>query len=289
MAYINNFGILAGDSRQIALARSLLDDGYNAYIYGFENTKLGEEGKSLTLDNVIGKSEVLILPVPVTRDNVTLNAPFSNYNVILDDKFAKKMEGKKVFCGMSSKLYQTSDVWNEIEVYDYYEREEYAIKNAIPTAEGAIEIAMQEYDGTINGSKCLVSGFGRIGKVLAKMLKGIGANVTVSARKQSDLAWIEASGYKAIKTCDIYMTNNYDLIFNTIPHMIFDSHTLARSATKAIIIDLASLPGGVDFSSARRLGIKAIQGLSLPGKVAPKAAGEIVKQTIYNMLEEDGG
>lgn len=289
MAYINNFGILAGDSRQIALARSLLNDGYNAYVYGFENSKFGEEGKSLTLDSVIEKSEVLILPVPVTRDNVTLNAPFSNDNVILDDKFAKKMKGKKVFCGISSKLYQTSDIWNDIEVYDYYAREEYAIKNAVPTAEGAIEIAMKEYDGTINGSKCLISGFGRIGKVLAKMLKGIGANVTVSARKQSDLAWIEASGYRAIRTCDIYMTNGYDLIFNTIPYMVFDSHTLARSAIKAVIIDLASLPGGVDFNSARRLGIKAIQGLSLPGKVAPKAAGEIVKQTIYNMLEEDGG
>ena len=286
MAKISNFGVIGGDERQIAMAKSISNDGYNVYISGFEKYN---DISSNNLDYTILKSECIILPLPVTKDNITINAPFSDTNIILNDGLAKKMKNKKVFCGMSSKLYKTSDVWKSVDIYDYYNREDYAIKNAVPTAEGAIAIAMSEYSGTINGSRCLITGFGRIGKVLAGMLKGLGACVTVSARKQSDLAWIEILGYNPIKTSNIYKTNGYDLIFNTIPYMIFDSHTLALSATDSIVIDLASLPGGVDFNAARRLGIKAIQALSLPGKVAPKTAGEITKKTIYNMLEEDGG
>ena len=44
--------------------------------------------------------------------------------------------------------------------------------------------------------------------------------------------------------------------------------------------------GGVDFEAAGRLGINAQRALSLPGRVAPQAAGEIIKTTIYHMIEE---
>lgn len=289
MAHINNFGVIGGDKRQISMAESISFDGYNVYVSGFENARFKSSIVNRELSDVVKKSECIILPLPVTKDNITLNAPFSDAEIILNEEFAERMKGKKVFCGIASKLYQTSDVWENIEVYDYYAREEYAVKNAVPTAEGAIEIAMRESPGTINGSKCLVSGFGRIGKVLASMLKGLGADVIVSARKQSDLAWIEVLGYTAIKTENIKKTRGLDIIFNTIPYMIYDFHTLAFLYNDAIIIDLASDPGGVDVEAVKRLGIKYIQALSLPGKVAPKAAGEITKQTIYNMLKEDGG
>ena len=75
------------------------------------------------------------------------------------------LEHKKVFCGMLSRLQSTSDLWSRIDASDYFEREEFTVKNAVPTSEGAIAIAMREYPGTINGAKCLVAGFGRIGTV----------------------------------------------------------------------------------------------------------------------------
>ncbi len=287
MIHINSFGIIGGDKRQIALAESISEDGYNVYVAGFEKINFYNGIIKATVNDVILNSDYIILPLPVTKDYITLNAPFSETKIILNDQIAEKMKGKKVYCGMASKLYQTSEIWEEIELYDYFEREEYMVKNAVPTAEGAIEIAMREYYGTINGSKCLVAGFGRIGKVLSSMLEGLGAKVTVSARKPKDLAWIESLGYQAVKTSKISETKGYDLIFNTIPAMTFDAHTLALSAEDSLIIDLASVPGGVDFEAAQRMGIKSIQALSLPGKVAPKAAGEITKFTIYNMIEED--
>ena len=142
-----------------------------------------------------------------------------------------------------------------------------------------------EYDGTVNNSKCLVAGYGRIGRVLSDILSGLGADVTVSARNLRDIEFIKARGFHAVFTNNL--TGKYDIIFNTIPCMIFDSHTLAKVASNALVIDLASMPGGVDFNSAERLGIKAVHALSLPGKVAPKTSGIIIKNAVYNIIREE--
>lgn len=287
MVDIDTFAIIGGDKRQIAMAESILADGYNVCTVGFENTELlSEEIKKTNLDDAIKNSKYIILPLPTVIKNNYLNAPYSEEKIKINDAFAQKMYGKKVFCGIAKKLILTSEVWKDINLYDYSKREEFAVNNAVPTAEGALEIALHEFSGTINGSKCLIAGFGRIGKVLSKMLTGIGAKVTVSARKPEDLAWINLLGYEAILTSELSARNDFDIIFNTIPELIFDARTLAKTAQNAIIIDLASLPGGVDFEAAERLKIKAIRALALPGKVAPKTAGEIIKNTIYNMIEE---
>ena len=80
---------------------------------------------------------------------------------------------------------------------------------------------MEQTLKTIHGSNILVMGFGRIGKILAKMLHGIGANVYCEARKDSDIAWIEAYGYKKIHLRNLKENvDKFDIIINTIPSMI---------------------------------------------------------------------
>ena len=56
------------------------------------------------------------------------------------------------------------------------------------------------------------------------------------------------------------------LVFNTIPAPVFTRAVLARLKEGCIVIDLASLPGGVDFSAAQELGLKAVQALSPAGQ-----------------------
>jgi dipicolinate synthase subunit A len=286
MIDINSFGVLGGDKRQIALAESIAADGYTVYAGGFDNIAFTRDVKKETLDEIASKCENIILPLPVTNDGVYLNAPYGDEKIELNDDFAELMRSKQVFGGMMGKLYQTSDIWDSIDTYDYYTREEFAVNNAVPTAEGAIEIAMHEYPGTINASKCLVVGFGRIGKILSHMLHGIGAQVTVSSRKQADIAWTSSYGYSSVRTENICDKEQYDIIFNTVPMVIFNRRLLSKMRSKPLIIDLSSLPGGVDFEAAAKFEIKAIHALSLPGKVAPKTAGEIIKNTIYNIMEE---
>lgn len=292
---INNyFCVIGGDLRQLYCAKAISNDGYSVCISCFEECRFSLPFEMLDFKTAIKKSEIVILPLPITKNGTTLNAPFSKNSITLDDSFAKICSGKYVFCGMNENLLSTSSLWNSSMVFDYSKREEFAVMNAVPTSEGAIECAMHEYDGTINGSNCLVIGYGRIGKVLSDMLGGLGAKVSVSARKKSDIAYIQAKGFKALKTNELsFMPQGhtaFDLIFNTVPFMILDSHTLARIApggSDTIIIDLASLPGGVDLEACERMGLKAMRALSLPGRVAPKAAGEIIKNAVYNITEED--
>lgn len=290
MSGIDTFAIIGGDKRQVAMAESILSDGYNVCAVGFENAGLKIGITTASLKDAVKMSDYIILPVPATTSDGYLNAPHSRTQIAVDDGFAKTMFDKKIFCARAEDLIAASPIFSNMQLYDYSKREEFAVNNAIPTAEGAIQIAMQEYSGTINGSRCLVTGFGRIGKVLSKMLKGIGAKVTASARKPKDIAWINLLGYSAVLTASLASASSgsvdFDIIFNTIPSLIFDADVLARLPKNAVIIDLASLPGGVDFDAARKLKIKAIQALALPGKVAPRAAGEIIKNTIYNMIEE---
>ncbi len=286
MIDMNSFGVLGGDKRQVALAESIALDGYNVYATGFDYIEFKENVQKVTLEEAVQKSANIILPLPVTADGTTLNTVYGEGKILLDDDFAELMRNKQVFGGMMGKLYQTSEIWGSIETYDYYTMEEFAVYNAVLTAEGAIEIAMHEYPGAINGSKCLVVGFGRIGKMLSWMLRGLGANVTVSCRKSSDFAWIKSYGYTAVKAEEVCEREQYDIIFNTAPAMIFNRRVLSKIHSNALMIDLSSMPGGVDFETASKLGIKAIHALSLPGKIAPKSAGEIIKNTIYHIMEE---
>ena len=288
MTNINSIGIIGGDKRMLATAESIALDGVTVFLGGFEklDKKTNEFENMSTIFETALSSEIIIFPLPLTKDGKNLNAPYAETEIVLDDKLAKLMQGKKVFCSMKNKLISTSKYWNKELVFDYLDREELNVLNSVATAEGALEIAMREYAGTINGSNVLVSGYGRIGKVIAHMLKGIGANVVVSARKKEDLAWVKLLGYQSVETDKISSLKKIDIIFNTVPAMIFDSRTLAHMGQHSIVIDLSSKPGGVDFDSARRMGIKAIHALSLPGKVAPKTSGEIIKDTIFNILEE---
>lgn len=280
----NCFGVIGGDRRQIALAESIASDGYTVYAAGFDSIEFKNDVRKTDVKQLAARCPAVVLPIPVTTDGKKLNVVYSDKEIPLDDNFARLMRNKQVFGGMMGKLLQTSEVWDTIDTYDYNLREEFAVANSISTAEGALEIAMRESPCTLNGSRCLVVGFGRIGKTLAWMLRGLGAKVTASARKQKDLAWIDLYGYTPVKTEELNGT--YDFIFNTVPAMIFNKRLLLKLSSSCILIDLSSAPGGVDYEAAEKFGIKAIHALSLPGKVAPKSAGEIIKNTIYNMLEE---
>lgn len=285
---VGSFAVIGGDKRQLYAAAAMQNDGYKVYICGFDQLYKEWNIEGCALEYAIQNADCTVLPMPVTKDGKTLHAPFADVDIYLDDNFAQNFVDKRVFCTMSDKLLKLSSVWKKAKLFDYLNREELAIQNAVPSAEGAIEIAIKEYEGTIHGSKCLVTGFGRIGKVLAKMLDGLGAQVFAAARKKSDLALINALGFNAVDINNLPAAISCpNIIFNTVPAIIFDSHTLAKICKSALVIDLASSPGGVDFESANRLGIRTIHALSLPGKVAPKTSGEIIKNTILNMLEED--
>ena len=174
-----------------------------------------------------------------------------------------------------------------IEIIDIMKREELAVLNTISTAEGTIEIAIANTNKIIHGSKILILGFGRIGKVLARKLVGLSAKITCAARKDEDLAWIKAFGYEMTNINNLGENlSGYDIIINTVPHMILNSERLKYVKNECLLIDLASNPGGIDKKIAKDRNLKLIWALALPGKVAPVTTAEFIKDTIYNAIRD---
>jgi dipicolinate synthase subunit A len=172
-------------------------------------------------------------------------------------------------------------------VFDYFEREELAVNNAVPTAQGVIKIAMENMKITLHGARCAVTGYGRTAKVLADMLAALGARVTVAARKCSDLAWARTGGLDAVNISELMKTApELDLLVNTVPSLVLDCKTLSALRRDCLVIDIASAPYGTDFACARELGLNVIVPGSLPGKTAPKTAGEIIADAILNIIKE---
>ena len=276
-----NISVIGGDLRQLTLAKLLEKDGYTVKIAGFDK---GPGNSHITPDD-IWESDILIFPIPASHDGVYVNAPYSEKPIPIN---AEKLSCSKLILG-GNIVGKTAEVFDaaKVKYIDYLKREELMIRNAIPSAEGALELAFAETPITIHSSNCLVVGYGRIGKVLSKMLKGIGANVAVSARKCSDLAWIDARGYTPIHNSELKnKISDFDVIFNTVPAMVLDKAVLRNVKPDSLIIDLGSKPGGVDFATAKDLGLKVIWSLGLPGKCAPITSGKIIKDTVINILNE---
>lgn len=260
-----SISVIGGDLRQLTIAREMSCDGYVVYVTGFDRD-IKTDFINITNDSdLLFDSDIIILPVPVTFDNRTVNMPYSD-NIINIDTLAEKINRTSiVFGGKIPK--QLCDKLNErgIMYRDYMLRDELAARNAIPTAEGAIEIAISETPFTIHGSKSLVLGYGRIGKILAKTLRDLGADTYVEARKYADLALIEGHSCHPLTISEAKSRiGEFDIIFNTVPALIIDSDVLSRVDKDALIIDLASKPGGVDFEAAKDLGLRVIWALSLP-------------------------
>lgn len=283
--------VIGGDLKSVKLIELLAKEDFLIYTYGLENSEELENTnvkRCKSIEEVIEKSEIIIGPVPMTNDNVNFTAPFTEEKIAIED-FIKAVAGKeKLFIAGKISDADTEKLLScGVKSIDLFKREEYVVLNTIATAEGTLQIAMENTQKTVHGSNVLIMGFGRVGKVLAKMLDGIGAKVSCEARKHSDIAWIKAYGYNPIMLSELDTElGNFDIIINTIPFQILDANRLDYIKKECVVIDLSANPGGVDRKAAREKELNVIWALSLAGKVAPITSAEFIKETLYNILKE---
>ncbi|MCI8471018.1 MAG: dipicolinate synthase subunit DpsA [Clostridia bacterium] len=285
-----NFAVIGGDLRIIKLAKMLAEEGNAVYTYGLEKAEELKTTKNIIfcekLNRAIEDTEVVIGPIPFSSNGEDINSPFSE-NTISIRELMYSINAKILIAGsITPEIY---DLANDeyIEIIDIMKREELAVLNTISTAEGAIEIAISNTNKIIHGSQVLILGFGRIGKVLARKMAGLSAKITCAARKDEDLAWIKAYGHKAtnINTLGSNLSQ-YDIIINTVPHLILTPERLQYVNQECLLIDLASNPGGIDKKTVKERELKLVWALALPGKVAPVTTAEFIKDTIHNILKE---
>lgn len=254
--------VLGGDSRLKIAAEQLRGYGYTV------NTPDFPEAGDLS------GCDVLLLPVPTTRDGETLFAPECRKKIYLFDIARLVPDSTLILsCGY---------MFEGKNCIDYGKNDAYCLLNAVPTAEGAIALAIEKTPFTLWGSRVLVIGCGRVGRILAGRLKSLGCRVTVSARKASDFALISAMGCYAAKTSEIKKHLNCDIIFNTVDVKVIEDGDF-ENCTAELIIDLSS-HGGYDSAAAEAAGITALKAPGLPGKTAPQTAGEILARSVREII-----
>ncbi|WPX09705.1 dipicolinate synthase subunit DpsA [Anaerocellum danielii] len=289
-----HIGVIGGDQRILILAETLSENGFDVLLWATDKSKAFNSPNitfAKSLDEIIEKSKVLVGPIPFTQDGKYIFTPLSQQLVEIQS-LIEKLSGKNIVLVASVIPESVKNFCKEKDVnfFDLYEKEELAILNAIPTVEGCLMIAIEKMPVTLHSSNILILGYGRIGKLLAKTLKGFEANIYVASRKSSDLTWCKALGFLPVHLCDIAKyINKMDLIVNTIPAMVVTKEMIDKIRDDTLIIDLASKPGGVDFEYAKKKGIEVVHALSLPGRVAPVTAAQYISEVLLSLLEEIWG
>lgn len=287
---------IGGDMRMVKAAQVLAESYFDVRVWGIDNKYFSKDICQESCEEAVNGIDVLVLPTPPSEDEVRVSCPlFSEESGIKIHKLLEMLPKNTAIMGgrMSPRLREiiTKKGFN---AYDYFNREELLIKNAVPTTEGAIGIAIDKMPKTIYNSKIAVVGYGRIGEALALKLNLLGAKVTVFVRKLSGVAKAQSQGLngrriefinKESSLCEL--ASGYDLIYNTVPYWIITEEIIKNIPKSTMVVDLASAPGGIDMIAAKKYDLNVIRALALPGKTAPETAGEIIAESIMNIIKEE--
>ena len=286
---------LGGDMRAAIAASRLESDIGNVYAWGVPMGD-GETGVTYcdSISDALTDATAIVLPLPSSTDGYLLNmGSCADGKKIPLTAIADSVEkGSMIIGGRLSDEFISYAKGLGIKTFDYFRQESFQIKNAYTTAEAAVNVAMNNLSKNIRGSRFVITGYGRISKLLSKLLIGLGAEVTVAARKDSDLAWAELGGCKTHSLIHDPITKlckGFDVIFNTVPDILFNSDFLADLDKRTVMIELASAPGGIDVSAAKRLHTKVLWSASLPGKYAPESAGELIADCVKDIIRSEVG
>lgn len=285
------YGILGGDFRNVELVKLLAKEKNIVYTYGLE-----KEIQKLESDNIIicddikelQETDIVITSIPLSKDNININMPLNIYGKESKiDEALKVMNNKLIFTGsVSSEILRKFKLYN-IEILDIMKNEEFAVLNAIPTAEETIRIIIDNTKKVLHNTNCLIMGYGRIGKVLAKKLNALSVKVECLVSDNMEKIWCRVEGYNYIEFENIKnksdLLKKYDIIINTIPKIILTDE-LKEIRKDTLIIDLASKPYGIDRSIVKQENLNFIEALGLPGKSAPITVAENMYELIKNII-----
>jgi len=282
--------VLGGDQRELILVSALIERGAEVTVAGYP--PLPQIARARRVEGVVEAvrdADAVIAPMSNTDERGEIRARLDpSARLVLDEAAFRAMgPGKTLYIGVAKPMIARLATRFKVRLVQTAELDELAILNSIPTAEGAIQRAMQELPVTLHGSPVVVVGFGRCGMTLARMLAGIGARVRVVARERGQLARAFEMG---LDTSDLEELGEViaeaGAVFNTIPALVLTRRVLERLPRDAVVVDIASAPGGTDFAACADLGIKAFLELGIPGKVAPWTAGEVLAKTVPRLIKE---
>ena len=281
------FAIVGGDRRSAMLCSLLQRDGHRVQSFALEKAELPETvPKAGCLQSCVYGADCVILPVPAEKGGL-LNAPLSDETLRMPELIGALWKGQLLCGGNLSEESCLTAIKGKLLVEDLMRRPDFVVGNAAITAEGALELLMSAGEKTLWGSRALVTGWGRIGKLLARRMVALGAEVTVAARRGSHRAeaWSLGLGAVDYKRAEAEISE-FDFIVNTVPARVLTEAMLCCVAPDTVLLELASPPGGFDRSLAENIGLHVLTAPGLPGKCAPYTAAQLIRDAVYAALRE---
>lgn len=280
--------IFPGDARQDYIARALKRKGYEVVPLPKKRDERKAEGRNefrTCMEEIIRSGDAIVLPTPSFLSDGRIRMPQNcDWEMQFEELTELLSAGQRVYGSVIGEERMCSLCANGVRVIDLMESEEVALRNAVATAEGAIAEAIALGKGNMHDERCLVIGFGRCGSVLAHKLKGLCRSVGVMARRESVLTAAKVLGFETIGF-DSQELAGYRYVFNTVPANVLFGRRLESLDQGVVIIDLASAPGGVDYTQCAMSDICAKLCSGLPGKYAPEASGVILAEAIERSFE----
>ena len=268
--------VLTADKRQEKLV-ALLDG--EKISYAWEENSTGKEACE----------KIYVLPIPVAKldRNQTIKEKLKQELIKMSQR---KNVDVKVFGGVLNEEWKKFLAEYKIPYWDFMKLPEVVEGNAWITAEATIAEVLLQSDVSIYGQKVLVTGYGCCGEKIAKLFARLGANVIVAARRDSVLETVIKDGFQAITFEELEKTLvDVDTVINTVPALVMTEDCIRRMPRGAVIIDIASKPGGTDFAAAERYGVRAKLALGLPGIYTTSSSAHLLKNAIsqYAPLQEN--
>lgn len=310
-----DYAVIGGDMRQVYLAEELAldanvchyalcelpeksccyDTDASAVIKAasWEAAEVSPLTEASSLEEICRASSCIICPIPFSRDGVYINHCFhtnqSAYEepLSMDLLLSNLQSDQFFFAGCIPEYFNKEATEKGVQVVDLMQNSSLAFFNSIATTEGAICEAIKRSPVNLHQSSCAVLGYGKCGHTIVQYLHGMFCYLYVAAdqeeeRAQAAILADRTGSLKAFGEC----AEEFDFIFNTIPSVVIDSELLKKLKNTATIIDIASAPGGVDYTAAQKLGVNATFCPGLPGKYAPYSSAKAMKKTIRRIQEQ---
>lgn len=284
--YSYDYAVIGGDMRQVHLAKMFVQEGSRVCYFAL-CAELKEGTQADLLSQLCGAAPCVIAPIPFSKSGDVLNQSAHAQAFPIDLILSHMKSGQTLAAGCIPKDFRLKAVQKGVRVFDLMEDPQLCIFNTLATAEGAICEAIKRSPVNLHSSFCAVLGYGKCGSSLVSYLKGMHGHVcavsdSITERAQAALVADEAKSLEEFAAC----AGVFDYVFNTIPALAVDAKILEKMKPSAVIIDIASAPGGVDYEAAQKLGLHAVLCPGLPGKYAPVSSAEAVKKVVERFLKE---
>lgn len=253
--------------RQVYLAEILADKGVNVTVCDLcAACRYPGVSQASSMKEALETADVVAAPVPLSKGEEILRL---------------LKPGSHFFAGKISQEFEAWAKEKHIKCFDYLKDETVAMKNTVAAAEGMIAEAICQSPRNLFRSSCLVLGYGRCGSTLVSCLKNFSCRVAVYERKPETAARASLVADSLVALAELpRVIQETAFIFNTVPALVLPRAMLGYVGKDALILDLASAPGGVDYEAAKEMGISARLLPGLPGRYAPASSAEILAEKI---------